>query len=638
MHASVSKNTNLVDVLCAPKRMTRALVMNGSCQETCRKHTQMSTRMAQHSVDHLQEKEWKTPGNTTCEPGAGHQIYILQPPNRINVLLVFFFFRSNHYLIEQHEQSWTRNASSRTKPDCVRPSFRHNIACPDAEATAELYLMYITHSLMGPTGSGKTSFINTVSGSALEVGHGLQSCTANIQIARLEMSEGTITLIDTPGFDDTEKPQADVLKEIVAFLHETYKKGTKLAGVIYLHRITDTRMGGIAVENFRLFRKVCGDAALENVAIVTNMWEQVSEEVGESRERELVNNSNFFKDAIDQGARIFRHYNTPISGKEILQNLLVKQPKVLQVQRETVDEHKQLPQTEAGTELKRELEQLAHKHQQTIDRLRDEMDLVLTNKEESQQEALRDIEAKTARLREKMNEIEREKVKLSQELTQDRLLSLLQLMERFTRIGEVWVSAPQDKAQQRTPRDDITSVGDDEQNIGAEITGTPRPPKADVVGPQRSSKETVGLQQPYPVLDHESIGPQIGSETYEESRSDIVQAPLTAQDRLHPPPDPEIPAKISPPGSAHSDKHLLPPLASRESSKSAKEGYGISSSQQGSVGKEAVNQGTYSNPEAVLNERMSGKKTEPSETGSQPGNNTERESIQGGCCGCCCIQ
>ena len=93
---------------------------------------------------------------------------------------------------------------------------------------------------MGATGSGKTSvssifpvkmtgnssrcpqFINLASGSGLRIGMGLESCTAKVQLANQFALDGRpVTLIDTPGFDDTIMSDTDVLKMIAAFLAMT---------------------------------------------------------------------------------------------------------------------------------------------------------------------------------------------------------------------------------------------------------------------------------------------------------------------------------------------------------------------------------------------------------------------------------
>ena len=93
---------------------------------------------------------------------------------------------------------------------------------------------------MGATGSGKTTvsrmrplimsrsspdtlqFINLASGSNLRIGLGLESCTAEVKLAdEFTLDEKTVTLIDTPGFDDTAKSDTEILKIIAAFLAAT---------------------------------------------------------------------------------------------------------------------------------------------------------------------------------------------------------------------------------------------------------------------------------------------------------------------------------------------------------------------------------------------------------------------------------
>ena len=50
----------------------------------------------------------------------------------------------------------------------------------------------------------------------------LESCTAEVKLANKFTLDGkTVTLVDTPGFDDTLKSDADILKMIAAFLAAT---------------------------------------------------------------------------------------------------------------------------------------------------------------------------------------------------------------------------------------------------------------------------------------------------------------------------------------------------------------------------------------------------------------------------------
>ncbi|KAJ7031334.1 P-loop containing nucleoside triphosphate hydrolase protein [Mycena alexandri] len=227
---------------------------------------------------------------------------------------------------------------------------------------------------MGPTGVGKTTFINTVSGSNLRVGHDLHSCTSTIEVAPPFQLDGhPVTLIDTPGFDDTDKSETEILTEIAAFLATTYKSGTKLAGVIYMHRISDVRMGGISTRNFKMFRQLCGDTTLKNVVVVTNMWGAVEPKVGKDREEQLASNEGFFKLALDKGAQMLRHDDGTASAHAILRYLIGNQPRALQIQRELVDEGKEISQTAAGVELNREFAEQANRHQDELAKLREDM-------------------------------------------------------------------------------------------------------------------------------------------------------------------------------------------------------------------------------------------------------------------------
>jgi hypothetical protein len=140
-----------------------------------------------------------------------------------------------------------------------------------------------------------------------------------------------------------------------------------------MHRISDFRMSGISTRNFKMFRQLCGDSTLKNVVIVTNMWGEVSKEIGIARESELANNDKFFKPVLEKGAQMLRHDNNAESVRNILRTIIHNHPLSLQIQREMVDQKKDISQTAAGAELNRDLLLQREKHEQEMKQLRDEM-------------------------------------------------------------------------------------------------------------------------------------------------------------------------------------------------------------------------------------------------------------------------
>ena len=94
----------------------------------------------------------------------------------------------------------------------------------------------------------------------------------------------------------------------------------KLAGFIYVHEITQTRMFGAARENLETFKKICGDEALRNVVLGTTKWDQVKLEKGQQREQELEN--TYWKEMIQQGSVIMRVHTDSSSAWEIVNRIL----------------------------------------------------------------------------------------------------------------------------------------------------------------------------------------------------------------------------------------------------------------------------------------------------------------------------
>ncbi|SCO90686.1 uncharacterized protein FRV6_14814 [Fusarium oxysporum] len=142
-----------------------------------------------------------------------------------------------------------------------------------------------------------------------------------------------IYLLDTPRFDDTNRSDTEVLKEIALCLTKT---------------ITDRRMGGSAKKNLMMFRKLCGKDSLMNVILVTTMWEDGYEAIGERREQELIANGGFWGALVEEGAQINRHNNTRSSAMSLLRTIAKNNRVTISIQKKMVSEHKDLNEKEAG--------------------------------------------------------------------------------------------------------------------------------------------------------------------------------------------------------------------------------------------------------------------------------------------------
>jgi len=165
-----------------------------------------------------------------------------------------------------------------------------------------------------------------------------------------------------------------------------YEKESKLAGVIFMHRISDRRFSGIAGRNFKIFRELCGETSLKNVVLVTNMWGDVSHNVGEACEKELA--SIFLKPALEKGAQMVRHHNTEQSTHDVIQHIMNNHPVVLQIQWELVDKHRDIASTAAGEAINTELTEVTKQHKVALNAMREKMMRALGKKHEKARQVL----------------------------------------------------------------------------------------------------------------------------------------------------------------------------------------------------------------------------------------------------------
>ena len=204
-----------------------------------------------------------------------------------------------------------------------------------------------------------------------------------------------LVLVDTPGFDDTFRTEADVLMQLATWLGSTYQAGYRLSGLLYLHPITQTRFGGSDRHSFEVFTKLVGHA-LSKILFVTTQWDLENSDRCYAREKELV--THFWRPAIEAGSKTARFKGDHGSALAILKACVLDQHFPLLIQEELVVEHKALLETAAGQAVRQEIDRAKAENEGLIAKLKEEMQEALREKDNQYLRELMDQEERQNRI------------------------------------------------------------------------------------------------------------------------------------------------------------------------------------------------------------------------------------------------
>ncbi|KAI8299690.1 hypothetical protein K4K59_002095 [Colletotrichum sp. SAR11_240] len=214
--------------------------------------------------------------------------------------------------------------------------------------------------VMGLTGAGKSYFLNQLKTHSVKEGHSLfaetQSCQA-VEILLDGEEPRSITVVDTPGFDDTVRPQDEILAEITEYMAAQHISGLPLRGILYLHKIIDNRMTGTSKSYLELLESLVGDDALKNVILVTTMWNMLLPQhrrLALQREQELID--NFWSSMEQKGSYVAQFDGSSDSAYALVFQLAGRESVVLDIQKEIFEQDKSILETKAGTNLVHQLE------------------------------------------------------------------------------------------------------------------------------------------------------------------------------------------------------------------------------------------------------------------------------------------
>lgn len=127
------------------------------------------------------------------------------------------------------------------------------------------------------------------------------------------MLERTVHLIDTPGFNDTSRSDAEAFQELAYWLAAADEKNLRLSGVVFLHRITDIRFHGSSQRALAIFKALCGQEAFCGVVVATTMWDRIAtSDIKKAQDRQAQLKTKIEGDILAFGGKL-----VPISAAEV---------------------------------------------------------------------------------------------------------------------------------------------------------------------------------------------------------------------------------------------------------------------------------------------------------------------------------
>ncbi|KAF9034844.1 hypothetical protein BJ165DRAFT_666679 [Panaeolus papilionaceus] len=179
------------------------------------------------------------------------------------------------------------------------------------------------HRLLGPTGSGKSSFVEAIAsnpslGLSSDKLEGFTQSVSIYQVINAVPYNHPLYLVDVPGFADSKISAMSVVSMIKDMIQTS--PNLLVFNILYHTPINNPRLPGSQRQVLRTFEALTGSGSAKNITVVSTMWDSICNENSKRRaERNFSQlRGEIWVDYIARGANIVKFYNTPESAFTIL--------------------------------------------------------------------------------------------------------------------------------------------------------------------------------------------------------------------------------------------------------------------------------------------------------------------------------
>ena len=222
-------------------------------------------------------------------------------------------------------------------------------------------------------------------------------------------------LIDTPGFDDPQRSDTDILQSIASCLADLYEgllfesAEISLSGIIYIHAINEVRMTGPMMKNLRILLHLAGEGNMQHLVLTTSKWGVEDAKTAQDRERELTTDAKYWKGHLAAGAKMRRYDDSQASALSIIALATEGGMFIPQLTQEYIISGAELCYTAAGRAIDHDMAIARDRHETELLALRHQHSLACDAREAAaaaqlQQRTLR-VEAKLKVMDDEMNQL-----------------------------------------------------------------------------------------------------------------------------------------------------------------------------------------------------------------------------------------